>query len=196
MLIGMLAAACATSGPQATSSNIPAPVAVTSPPTAALTATAQPTDAPATKKPRKTKKPKPTPTPETWTPAYLAHVCAAIGYLSDTQPHLDEAAARVSSREFPKARAEAYEIVSLSVQATGEINAAPAWAPGSDLKTLLATSASTFGHGASHLIDGMAAIDFDIIGAAQAEMSAGRDQLAQARAAVAGLAATYGPAGC
>ncbi len=190
-----MVAACSPVQPSATPSSAPVVAVVTAPPTATPTVD-PPTAAPPTKKPAKTKKPKPTPTPETWTEAYRSHVCSAVGSLTDAQPHLDAAAARLSQQNYPGARAEAYQIVALALQATDQISAAKAWPPGDEVMALLTASANSIGHGASTLIDGMASLDAIVMHAGGAEMDAGNEQLAQAKAAVEGLAATYGPAGC
>ena len=89
-----------------------------------------PTAAPPTKKPAKTKKPKPTPTPVTWSDAYRTHVCSAIASLSDAKTHLDAAAAQLTRQNYPGARAEAYQIVALALQATDQIPTVKAWPPG------------------------------------------------------------------
>ena len=158
--------------------------------------TASPTEAPPTKKPRKTKKPKPTPTPEVWTPAYRSHVCAAIGYLAATKAHVDGVAARFGAGDGPGAKQEAFAVLSLAGQASGEIGAAAKWAPGDDLKALLSASAGTLGQGAGRWLDGFTSLDTGVMGAGTAAMNAGADQLAQARDAMDGLALTYGPSGC
>lgn len=162
----------------------------------AATPTVTPTEAPPTKKPRKTKKPKPTPTPETWTPAYRAHVCAAIGYLADSKAHVDAVAARFGAGDGPGSRNEAFNVVSLAGQASNEIGAAKAWAPGDDLKVLISESASSIGQGAGRWLDGFTSLDRGVMGTGMTAMQVGADQLAQARVALATLATTYGPAGC
>jgi hypothetical protein len=188
-------AACTPAKPLAAPSSTPAAL-VTAPPTVAPTPTTEPTVAPPTKKPKKTKKPKPTPTPETWKPAYTAHVCAAVAYLSDTKAHLDIANGLIGAQNYPRARSEVFEIVSLAVKAADEVSAAPAWAPGEELISWLKSSASSLGKGASRLIDGMAALDAEVMQAGSAEMATGGVQLANAEAAIDGLSAIYGPAGC
>ena len=204
IFIVVFVAACsaAAAKPSATPTNSPAAL-VTAPPTVAptVTVTPDPTVAPPTKKPKKKrKKPKPTPTPAptpvTWQPAYTARVCAAVGYLSDTKPHLDTANALIGAQNYPRARSEVFEIVSLAVKATDEIAAAPEWGPGAELISWLNASASSLGKGGGRLIDGMAALDTAVMQAGTAEMNTGGVQLAQARAAIDGLSATYGPAGC
>ena len=197
MLIAILAAACAAARPSAAPTSTPTPHLVAAPPTVAPpTPTASPTEAAPTKKPKKTKKPKPTPTPEVWSPAYRSHVCAAIGYLTDTKAHADGAAARLAANQAPQARTEAFEVIALAVKASDAVGATKAWPPGDDLKGLLDTSARTLGDGATHFLAGLTALDFDVMHAAQAEMNTGGDQLAQAHVVLAGLSATYGPAGC
>lgn len=190
-----MVAACTPAKPAATPTSTPA-ARITAPPTAAPTPTVEPTKAPPTKKPKKTKKPKPTPTPEVWKPAYTAHVCAAVGYLSDTKAHLDTANGLIGAQNYPKARSEVFEIVSLAVKASDEVAAAPAWAPGEALIGWLNASATSLGKGASQLIDGMAALDVEIMEAGHAAMTTGGVQLANATSAIDTLSATYGPAGC
>lgn len=158
--------------------------------------TASPTEAPPTKKPRKTKKPKPTPTPETWTPAYLSRVCAALGYLEGSKAHVDAVAGRFGAGDGPGARNEAFTVVSLAGQAAGEINATKAWSPGDALKAEVLTSASSIGQGAGRWLDGFTSLDQGVMGAGMTAMQTGADQLAQARVELARLATIYGPAGC
>ena len=195
LFIVAMVAACTPAKPAATPTSTPA-ARITAPPTAAPTPTVEPTKAPPTKKPKKTKKPKPTPTPEVWKPAYTAHVCAAVGYLSDTKAHLDAANGLIGAQNYPKARSEVFEIVSLAVKASDEVAAAPAWAPGEELIGWLNASATSLGKGASQLIDGMAALDVEIMEAGSAAMTTGGVQLANATSAIDTLSATYGPAGC
>jgi hypothetical protein len=202
IFIVVFVAACsaAAAKPSAAPTNSPAAL-VTAPPTVAPTVTREPTAAPPTKKPKKKHgKPKPTPTPaptpETWKPVYTARVCAAVGYLSDTKEHIDTANGLIDAKNYPRARSEVFEIVSLAVKATDEIAAAPAWAPGDELISWLNASASSLGKGAGRLIDGMAALDVAMMQAGSAEMDTGGVQLTQARAAIDGLSTTYGPAGC
>jgi outer membrane biosynthesis protein TonB len=195
--IGMFVTACASGRPAATSSSTP-PALVAAPETVPPTVAPVelPTEAPPTKKPRKTKKPKPTPTPETWSKAYRSHVCAAITYLDESKTHVDGGVGRVQAGDAPGAKAEGLKAVALAVQASGEIGAAAAWSPGDTLKGLLSDSASTISQGASHWLDGLAAINFGAMDAAQAEMALGADKLSQAKIAVGALETTYGPAGC
>ena len=196
LFIVAVLSACNPANPAATPTSTPAAALVAAPPTAAPTPTVEPTKAPPTKKPKKTKKPKPTPTPEIWKPAYTAHVCAAVGYLSDTKAHLDAANGLIGAQNYPKARSEVFEIVSLAVKASDEVAAAPAWAPGDEMIGWLKASSSSLGKGASQLIDGMAALDVEVMDAGSAAMTTGGVQLGNAQAAIAGLSATYGPAGC
>ena len=168
---------------------------VTATPTATPTED-PPTVAPPTKKPAKTKKPKPTPTPVTWSEAYRSKVCGAIGSLSDAKTHLDAAAAKLSQQNYPQARAEAYQIVALALQASNDIPTVKSWPAGEVLVGRLTDSANSIGHGASQLIDGMASLDVNVMQAAGAEMDTGNGQLDQAKAALQELSLTYGPAGC
>jgi hypothetical protein len=194
VFIVALVAACSPAQPSATPSRAPA-VAVVTAPTATPTED-PPSVAPPTKKPAKTKKPKPTPTPVTWSDAYRTQVCAAIAALADAKPHLEAVAARLSQQNYPQARAEAFQIVALALQATDQIPTVKAWPQGEQLVALLTDSANSIGHGASTLIDGMASLDVNVMHAAGAEMDTGNGQLDQARAALQVLSATYGPAGC
>ena len=189
-------AACTPVKPSATPTSTPAAAAVTAPPTVAPTPTVEPTAPPPTKKPKKTKKPKPTPTPDVWKAAYTDRVCAAVAYLSETKGHLDTANGFIGAQNYPKARSEVFEIVSLAVKASDEVAAAPAWTPGEELIGWLSASASSLGNGGSRLIDGMASLDVEIMQAGSAEMTTGGVQLANAEAAIDGLSAIYGPAGC
>ena len=192
----MVVAACARSQPPTPTPSPPALVAAPSTVAPAATPAAAPTEAPPTKKPRKTKKPKPTPTPETWSPAYRSHVCNAIGYLADSKAHVDAVAARFGVGDGPGSRTEAFTVVQLAGQASGEIGAAKAWPPGDNLKALLSASASGIGQGAGRWLDGFTSLDHDVMGTGMAAMQTGADQLAQARIELAALATTYGPAGC
>jgi hypothetical protein len=184
-------------------SSTPAAAVVTPSPSASPSPTASPTKAAPTKKPnkkgnkpKKTKKPKPSPTPEVWSAAYRNRVCAAVRHLEDTATHRDTAAALIAANDFPHARAEAYEIVALSVQAKDETEAAPKWPPGDDLLVQLTGSAHRLGQGATQVIEGMANVDAGVISAGQAEMTIGVNLLEQAKAKIAELALTYGPASC
>ena len=132
----------------------------------------------------------------TWSDAYRTHVCSAIASLSDAKTHLDAAAAQLTRQNYPGARAEAYQIVALALQATDQIPTVKAWPQGEALVGLLTDSANSIGHGASTLIDGMASLDVNVMHAAGAEMDTGNGQLDQARAALQELSLTYGPAGC
>lgn len=195
VFIVALVAACSPVQPSTTPSRAPVVAVVTATPTPTPTEN-PPTVAPPTKKPAKTKKPKPTPTPVTWSEAYRSHVCSAIGSLSDAKTHLDAVAAKLAQQNYPQARAEAYQIVALALQATNEIPTVKAWPAGEVLVGLLTDSANSIGHGASQLIDGMASLDVNVMHAAGAEMDTGNGQLDQAKAALQELSLTYGPAGC
>ena len=197
ILVVVFAAACAASRPAAAPpTSTPTPALVAAPPTVAPTETPSPTVAPPTKKPKKTKKPKPTPTPEVWTEAYRSHVCAALGYLSDTKAHVDGAATELAAGHAPQARAEAFEVIALTVKASDSVGATKAWPPGDELKGKLEDVIKTLGDGATHFQAGLTALDYDVMHAASAEMGTGGDQMAQAQVVLAGLSATYGPAGC
>jgi hypothetical protein len=196
IVIAIFVAACAASRPSAAPTSTPALALVTAPPTVAPTPTPSPTEAPPTKKPKKTKRPKPTPTPEVWSEGYRSHVCAAIGYLSDTKAHVDGAATQLAGSHAPQARAEAFEVIALTVKASDSIGAAKAWPPGDELEGKIGDSIKTLGNGATHFLAGLAALDFDVMHAASAEMDGGGEQLGQAEVILAGLSATYGPAGC
>ena len=113
----------------------PAAEVVTPPPTPTPSPT--PTEPPPTKAPKPTKKPKPTPTPVAWSAAYRAHMCAAVGYLSDTKAHVEGVVARLQASDTPHSRAEAFHIVALVVQANGEIAPIKGWPPGDELKQML-----------------------------------------------------------
>lgn len=195
VFIVALVAACSPEQPSATPSGAPVVAVVTATPTATPTED-PPTVAPPTKKPVKTKRPKPTPTPLAWSDAYRAKVCGAIGSLTDARPHLDAAASLLTQQSYPQARAEAYQIVALALQASDQIPSVKAWPQGEVLVGLLTDSANSIGHGASSLIDGMASLDVNVMHAAGAELDAGNQQLDQAKAALAELTTTYGPAGC
>lgn len=192
----MVVAACGSGRPPAPTPSAPALVAAPSTVAPAATPTVTPTEAPPTKKPRKTKKPKPTPTPETWTPAYLSHVCNAIGYLADSKAHVDAVAARFGAGDGPGSRQEAFNVVQLAGQASGEIGATKAWSPGDDLKALISASATGIGQGAGQWLDGFTSLNRGVMDGGMAAMQAGAAQLAQARVELAALATTYGPAGC
>ena len=195
VFIVALVSACSPVQPSASPSRAPVVAVVTATPTATPTED-PPTVAPPTKRPAKTKRPKPTATPVTWSDGYRTHVCSAIASLADAKTHLDAAAAQVTRQNYPGARAEAYQIVALALQATDQIPTAKAWPQGEQLVGLLTDSANSIGHGASQLIDGMASLDVNVMHAAGAEMDTGNGQLDQARAALQDLSLTYGPAGC
>ena len=116
--------------------------------------------------------------------------------MSDAKTHLDAAAAQLTRQNYPGARAEAYQIVALALQATDQIPTVKAWPQGEQLVGLLTDSANSIGHGASALLDGMASLDVNVMHAAGAEMDTGNAQLDQAKAALQELSLTYGPAGC
>jgi hypothetical protein len=131
-----------------------------------------------------------------WSAAYKSHVCDATAALASSKSKVDEAAARLAAGDTPHARTAAFEVISLSVQANGAIGGMRGWATGDDLKTLLAASASSLGDGATQFLDGLTALNYDVIHKAQTQMGTGGDQLAQAQTAIADLGAIYGPAGC
>ena len=99
-----------------------------------------------------------------WTPAYRAHVCAAIGDLADTKSHVDAVAARFAAADAPGARKEAFNVVSLAGQASGE-SARPRRGPrGTTSRRCIKTSADSLGQGASRWLDGLTSLDADVMG--------------------------------
>jgi hypothetical protein len=98
--------------------------------------------------------------------------------------------------DFDGARSEAFEIVSLALEAQAELASLPAWSPGENLASLLRSSADDLGAGAGTFIDGLGALDTDKMRTGALRMDSGGSELSSAQRELDELSALYGSAGC
>ena len=142
-----------------------------------------------------TAKPKPPAKPKAWTASYRTHVCAALDKLYDITPHLDAAGAASGQGDVASTRSQVFEVMSLSLEATGELVGLPAWAPGDALVGYLQSAADDLGTGAATFIDGLDAVDQDRMRSGALQMDRGGSTVGSAQSEMDRLDAQYG-GGC
>ncbi len=153
------------------------------------TATPIPSSSP-TPSPKPTASPKPTPKPKAWTAAYRASVCLAIDDLYDITPHLDAVASAIGNLDYASARSQAFEIVSLALEAQAETVGLD-WSPGEALVATIKRAGDSLGSGAATFIDGLDAMDTDEMRAGALQMDAGGSEVTAAQSEFDRLASKY-----
>ncbi len=198
-LVAVLAlAGCASAGETPPVTPTQSPPATAAAPPATLSPTASPvaaaTTAP-TKQPKPTSTPTPTPEPKAWTASYRSRVCSALDRLYDITPHLDAAGALAGQGDVSGTRAQVFEVMSLSLEATGELVGLPAWPPGNTLVGYLRSAADDLGAGAATFIDGLDAGDSERMSSGALQMDRGGSTVGSAQSEMDRLSAEFG-GGC
>ena len=94
--------------------------------------------------------------------------------------------------DYGSARSEAFEIMSLGLEAQAIVVDLPAWSPGATLESLLTSAGDDLGAGASQFIDGLDAFDTDTMRSGALRMDSGGGEVSLAQTEFDRLAALYG----